>query len=121
MKKLLFIAVLLCLIIPSLHAFKSVHKSPAGVLVKPSKSPHRVFSKKSPTTWDIGSIYANGVSYEVYGDNYGGSSGNIVDIQVGGVSVSAPYSGTWDHNGGVPGTLLWVYVTFFDFNGPPQI
>jgi hypothetical protein len=94
MKKQLLCLLVLCLVIPM-----SSFKNPTF-----------------PTTnWFIGFFDQNGHTYSIYGDNQGGSSGNVTQILDGATLVGPITHGPnhiWGNTYGVGSDLLGVTVSF---------
>jgi len=111
MKKLVLIVLALSLIIPAYAFIRSLN---VKTKTTPKVTRHLKIKGTKPTTFDLGYFDANGVTYHMIGDNYGGGSGNIVSMDIGGAPVDqTTWTGTWSSTG-----LLHVSVTFGgDFSG----
>jgi hypothetical protein len=98
-KLLLFIGVLVLII--GLFAFKyngAIEHKTNGTSLNKLKHPI-VFKKGNFTTFVVGYYTASGTDYYVIGDNFGGSSGNVVGLNIGsatGTPSPFPLTGTWN-------------------------
>jgi hypothetical protein len=95
MKKLLLMLMLLVFIMP-MYSFKSSKQITNNHLKK--------------TDWLVGYFMVGSDEYEVYGDNYGSSSGFVVGLKKNGVSVPFSDESTWGTNYGPTGLQIGVTV-----------